>query len=88
MVKFTRASWAKGEGGGGELGGGEKAEGTQCSVFARRCREEKIADTLGLCAPLLNDLVCDASRTCIRLSSFWQPAAFEQGVGLLHPFVS
>lgn len=86
-LKFTRASWAKAEGGGGELGGGARAEGTQCSVFAHRCREEKIVDTLCLCAPLLNDLVCDASRTCVRLNSFWQPLALKQGVGLLHPFV-
>lgn len=50
MVKFTHASWAKGENGGGELGGGAKAEGTRCSVFASRCRAEKIADTLDLFA--------------------------------------
>lgn len=95
FVDLQEAMWpqvysglmAKAEGGGGELGGGARAEGTQCSVFARRCREKKTVDTLCLCAPLLNDLVCDASRTCVRLNSFWLPLAIKQGVGLLHPFL-
>lgn len=94
FVDLQEAMWpqvysglmAKAEGGGGELGGGARAEGTQCSVFAHRCREKKIVDTLCLCAPLLNDLVCDASPTCVRLNSSWQPLAIKQGVGLLHPF--
>lgn len=49
FVDLQEAMWpqvysglmAKAGGGGGELGGGARAEGTQCSVFAHRCREKK-----------------------------------------------
>lgn len=86
-LKFTRASWRRLKVVG--VNWEEVQEQREHSVpfLHVGAEKKKIVDTLCLCAPLLNDLVCDASRTCVRLNSFWLPLAIKQGAGLLHPFL-